>query len=413
MASYLERFDALAPAQRWGQVRQWLLAEPLPFFAELRARRPILVMPELTLATTYADCSAILRNHAAFGVDLYVPKQGEYWMAQDDTAAHWRDKSVMKAILDREDIPRIREFVAKTAAAALAKGAGKLEVVHGLTRAVPLALVETWFGYTDCDRQKMFEWSYWNQQDAFHNQPFDSRPAAETQMIIDNRKKAGMAMAVYLVRLTAKRAAAVKLGMGGDDPTSRLLKLSFSGALKFDLKRVVLNTGGLLIGAVETTNHATVNALEFLLSRPDILPGAVAAAKADDPARFDGYVFEALRFKPAFPYFFRTCHTPFTLSGGTPFATEIAPGTTVLAVTQSAMFDAAMFKDPETFNPERPMGDTFTFGQGIHECLGRAVGGVMIPEIARQVLRLKDVHPEAPPTMRREVPEGWTLAWAA
>ena len=410
MASYLERFDALAPAQRWPQVRQWLLGEPLPFFAELRAKRPILAMPELTLVTRYADCSAILRNHGVFGVDLYEPKQGEYWMAQDDTAAHWRDKSVMKAILDREDIPKIREFVAKTAAAALAKGAGKLEVVHGLTRAVPLALVETWFGYTDCDRQKMFEWSYWNQQDAFHNQPFDIRPPAEVQMIIDKRKAAGMAMAVYLVRLIAKRAATVALG---HDPTSRLLRLSMSGGLKFDLKRVALNTGGLLIGAVETTNHATVNALAFLLSRPDILPGAVAAAKADDPARFDGYVFEALRFRPAFPYFFRTCHTPFTLGGGTPFAAEIAPGTTVLAVTHSAMFDEAMFKHPDTFDPERPMGDTFTFGQGIHECLGRAIGAVMIPEIARQVLRLKDVRAEAPPTMRREVPEAWTLKWAA
>ena len=51
MASYLQRFDATPQAQRWPLVRGWMFNEPLPFYAELRRERPILVMPELTLAT--------------------------------------------------------------------------------------------------------------------------------------------------------------------------------------------------------------------------------------------------------------------------------------------------------------------------------------------------------------------------
>ena len=54
--------------------------------------------------TRFADCADILRRYDAFSVALYKPKQGDYWMAQDDTPIHWREKSIMRAILDREQI---------------------------------------------------------------------------------------------------------------------------------------------------------------------------------------------------------------------------------------------------------------------------------------------------------------------
>ena len=56
MASYLQRFDAAPVAERWPLVRGWMHEEPLAFYAELRKDRPILVMPELTLATRFDDC---------------------------------------------------------------------------------------------------------------------------------------------------------------------------------------------------------------------------------------------------------------------------------------------------------------------------------------------------------------------
>ena len=110
MPSYLQRFDATPEAQRWPLVRGWIYNEPLPFFAELRAERPILVMPGMTLAARFDDCTEILRRFDLFSVALYKPKQGSYWMAQDDTAEHWREKALMSAILDREDIPAIRTY---------------------------------------------------------------------------------------------------------------------------------------------------------------------------------------------------------------------------------------------------------------------------------------------------------------
>lgn len=415
MGAYLTKLDALPPAARWQQARAWLLGEPQPFFAELRAERPVLVLPELTLATRYADCSQILRRHATFQVDLYKPKQGEFWMAQDETPVHVREKSVMRAILDREDVPRMRAFIAKTAAERLAQGgtaqAGTLEVVHGVTRAVPIALVQEFFGFAGADARSMFEWSYWSQQDAFHNQPFDHRPDAAA--VIKQRERAGFMMGLFLARLIAKTAIAVKLGGGGDKPPARLLRLAFSDGLidSFDIKRVIFNTGGLLIGAVETTSHCSVNALEEIMSRPDVLARARAAAQDADPAKFDGFAMEALRLRPAFPYFFRTCHHPVVLAQGTPHATPIPVGATVLAVTHSAMSDETIYADPARFDESRATQDNFTFGQGIHECLGKAIGHALIAETVRQVLRLPNVRAAAPVEWQGDVPEKWSLAW--
>jgi cytochrome P450 len=412
MPSYLQRFDETAADKRWPMVRGWMIEEPLPFFAELHEHRPILEMPELTLVTRFCDCEAILRRHEAFSVAPYKPKMGEYWMAQDDTAIHWREKSIMRSILDREDIPDIRKFIADKAASILKAANGKIDAVNELARAVPIALVQERFGFADSDPKKLFEWSYWNQIDEFWNYSWDLLPKAQHDDIVAKHNAANAEMAAYLTGLAQRRGKELQSGQAGNDPLTRLLRIALSGGLKFDPARAVFNTGGLLVGAVETTSHATINALAGLLNRPDVLPQAIAAAAADDPSGFDGYVFEEVRFKPAFPYFFRTCEQATVFSGDTDHATEVKPGTIVFALTHAAMFDSAVLPDPGTFNPKRPTSNMFHFGLGIHECLGRAIGYVMIPEIVRQCLRLPGLEAAGPVDRKGgPVPEYFPIQW--
>ena len=414
MTDYLALIDAAVPEQRWPMVRRWIYSEPLAFFAQLRAQRPVLVLPELTFCTRHADCSLILRRHDVFGVDLYKPKQGDFYMAQDDTARHWREKSIMKAILDFEDLPAIRKWTADETANRLRDANGTIEAVRGIGRGVPAAMVQHWFGFTGADADDLIKWSYWNQQDAFHNQPFDAVGPVGPDDITKKRDRANIMMAIYLGSLIAKRAIAVKLGSKAEDSVSRLLRLSFTGSLKFNLKQVIFNTGGLLIGAIETTSHTVTNALEFLLADPARFADAKAAAALGDPKSFDGFVFEALRFRPAFPYFFRTAHRPTELAGGTPFATVVPEGATVLAVAHSAMFDEAGFTDPTRFDPTRDQSDAYTLGVGIHECLGRAIATVMVPEMVRQMLRLPGLKANGPVDNEgTKVPQKWQLSWQA
>lgn len=411
MKRHIQEFEETPARERWPLVRRWLFEAPLPLFAELRRRRPVLVTPDVTLAVGFADCTEILRRHDIFSVAPYKPKQGDYWMAQDDSAAHWREKSIMRAVLDREDIPAIRAFVAEKAQSLLAAAGGSLDAVDGLTRAVPLALVQEWFGLAPGDPEALKRWSYWNQMDTFWNQPFDAVAVPDPAKIVAEREAANLAMRPFLIALVKRRMGEIQAGQAGSDPVTRLLRLSMSQAVRFDLPRVVLNVGGLLIGAVETTSHAVVNALSLLMARRRDLAAARAAALSDDPAAVDGFVFEALRFRPAFPYFFRLCEHDTVLSRGTRHETEIAKGTMVLAVTHAAMFDPKAYANPKRFDPGRGYSNAFHFGLGLHECLGRAIGGVMIPEICRQALRLQNL--KAGPVDRRggPVPESWPWRW--
>jgi cytochrome P450 len=414
VGTYLDRIDAAAPAEKWPLVRQLMMKERAPFFHELQRERPVLELPgDLAFVTRYADCTLVLQRWHDFGVDLYKPKQGDYFMAQDDTADHWREKSIMKSILDFEDIPVIRKFVGERAAQILREAGGRIDAPQALTRMVPCALVQEFFGFAGSDPRKLIEWSYWNQQDAFHNQPFDTDVTPDPEHIIKERKRANIHLAFYLGRVLLKRVIQVKLGSARTDSVSRLVRLSFSKGVKFSLKEVLANAGGLLIGTIETTNNAVNNALAELFSKPEELARAKAAAAKSDPAELDGYVAEALRFNPAFPYFFRTCHTPTLLGGGTAGAVTVQPGTTVLACTHAGMFDPAAYADPERFDPSRSIWQTFTYGYGHHECLGRAIAAAMVPEIVRQVLLLPGVREEAPPVYEGGVPEHYALRWDA
>ena len=295
------------------------------------------------------------------------------------------------------------------------RGKGTTELVRSVTRGVPVKLVQDWFGFTRSDPEKLIDWSYWNQQDAFWNQPFDSVVDGLDQAgIVKNRERAGVMMGIYLGRLVLRRAAAVKLGSRRDDPVSKLLRLSFSDGVDFSMRDVIFNVGGLLIGAVETTSHAVCNALSHLMSDPALLAKARDAALGGRPEDFDGYVFEALRFNPAFPYFFRVCHQDTELAGGTPHAQVVPKGTTVLAVTQSAMFDPSTFPDADRFDPNRDFSDTYTFGHGMHTCLGRHIAGVMVPEITRQIIRRSDLELGAGPDFKgSSVPQLWPVTYAA
>ena len=345
-----------------------------------------------------------------FSVALYKPKQSDYWMDEDDTANHWRDKSIMRSILDVEDIPGIRAYVADKAAKLLAAAGGSIDAVSGLTRAVPIALVQDWFGFRHSDPAKLCKWSYWNQIDTFWNQPFDAIAWPDPSMIVAEREAANVEMVVYLVKLVGLDVVR-EIALGAKDPVTRLLALSLSKAVKFDIKRVLLNVGGLLIGAVETTSHCVVNALDGLMARPDQLAKARAAALSDDPAAVDGFVFEELRFRPAFPYFFRTCEQDTVLGRGESYEAAIPKGATVLAVTHSGMFDPKALSHPDDFDATRGLDNQFHFGLGLHECLGRHIGRVMIPEIVRQSLRLEGLT--AGPVDRKggPVPESWQWRW--
>ncbi len=420
MTSYLERYDAAVDAEKFPLVRRWIDTEPLPFFKELRAQRPILVTPDCTLVTRFDDVREILKMYKVFTVKPYVPKMDNYLMAHDDDALHTREKSLMQFMLNRDDLPRVRSMVADIARGILGKANGQIEVVNNFCRMVPATLVQKYFGLTGANREDLIEWSYWNQYDTFHNHPFDLVPPELSQRIIERHNETSKKLGSYITMLIAKRFLAVKaekltfstIIRLQDDIVTRMLRTSFAKELDFDIKRLGVNAGGLLIGAIETTSQAVAQVLQYLFQHPEWLATAQAAAQKEDTTEFDGVVWEALRFVPITPYLFRTTVSDYTAAKGTNHETVLRAGTYVLPVTLSAMFDERAFESPEEFMPQRNWYNYFHFGFGNHECLGRYVGMVMIPEMVRQVLLKKGVETKGNIDYKSgPFPESYNLSW--
>jgi cytochrome P450 len=391
-APCLERLEALPVTERWPLARDWIRRAPLPFFAQLRQRRPVLDCGTVVLVARRAEIAEILSLPTVFSVALYKPKMGQFMLALDGTDVNYRDKAVMRAMLSWEDLPAIREQSGAITDTALDAGGGALDVVASIARLVPLRIVQSYFGFPAPDGD-LLRWSYANQLDQFNNLPFDNRPDAEAVQGAAQRAREEMRAA--FASLIPARLAALKAGTPlPDDILTRLLRLNLPTASGFGMDRVVINVGGLLIGAIETTAEAVVNALAEILRRPAI--HAAARAAAANPAAFDGYVWEALRFAPIVAFMFRQAEADHVLGRDSASQTRILKGQVVLPLSLSAMFDPEWVPDPERFDPTRPDHAYLHFGLGHHECLGRYVAAAMIPEIVRRILLRDGLQADGP-----------------
>ncbi|GGC32112.1 hypothetical protein GCM10011504_07880 [Siccirubricoccus deserti] len=412
--SHLDRLDATPEAERFPLVWQWINSEdPRPFFAELRERRPVLATPVCTLVARFDDVIEVLRLPAVFTVQPYVNALGTYMLAQDETPDHALDKSVMTAMLDRRDLPRVRAFVAAETDRVLDGAGERIELVGGITRYIPVRLVQEYFGFAESSAAKLQEWSYWAQMDGFHNYPWDL--GADHERIHAEARRGLTEMKDYLTGLLQSRAAALKAGRSlPDDIVARLLQSRIAGPVGFPPEKLLLNVGGLLIGAVETSSQATAQVIEWLLQRPPRLDAAIAAAQEADPKTFDGHVWEALRFAPMSHYLFRKSAAAHVFGRGQAWETTIPAGTHVLPLIGSAGFDPARFARPDAFDPTRPIHSAFHFGWGHHACLGGHIAEVLIPEMVRRVLLRPGIRLETPIDRRGgPFPESLGVAWAS
>lgn len=444
MKDYLAEYDAAPEDQQYPLAKHWMETEPLPFFKQLREQRPLLATPECVLVARHHDITHMLSMPKVFTMALYRDKMGVtpsdegYLMAHDDDALHYREKSIMQGFLNRDDLPAVRNMVSGFCQEALQNAGGRFDAIPGFTRYVPARLVQEYFGFDDINIADILRWSYWNQYDAFHNQPFDLNSEEIKAKIKENKarvsdeftKAIGMLIAkktiginlqaakrtfllpLYWFRLMRSYLKTGKAPVVKDDIATRILKSAFDDEVSFDIVRKGTNIGGLLIGTIETTSKAVARTIEYFLNNPQRLAQFKTLANSGDVYAADAMVWEALRFVPNLPYVFRQAGMDVILGENTPYATEVKRGTSILLLTQSAMFDEAVNKQPGEFNPDRNWYNHFNFGFGSHECLGKYIGMVMIPEMVKQVLSLPEVSAEAPVDYKNgPFPEAYPLMW--
>jgi cytochrome P450 len=414
----LAAFDAIAaaggdPGQIAGKQLQFIMEQirgnALPFFEELRDDRPILESPLATLVAQFRDVEEILHREEIFSVSPYLPRMmgviGPFVLSQDITPGYDHDISVMRLVVRREDLSRVKEIVSRHAAeivANLFQGGEPVDVVQPLTRKVPVRLAGEYFGFSAPQDEQMMAWARACFREFFINLMND--PVVRAPAVA-----AGAEMRQRLDVLLAERRASD--AEGKDDVMGRLLHLQQAGdvaALNDDGVRRTLM--GLVIGMVETTSQAAVQALLALFSKPDALASAAAAAKADNDDALSDLVFEALRFRPINPMVVRVTNQDYSLASGEPHQTVIRKGTTVFALTWSAMFDPRVLDAPEEFRPDRPDYHYLHFATGLHACYGRYISRIQIPQILKPLLKLDGLRAVAAPEYDGTFPQTLQIA---
>jgi len=416
--SILDAFDAIAakggdPKEIAGKQFQFIMEQiegnALPFFKELRDDRPILQSPVATLVAQFRDVEEILRREEIFSVSPYLPRMmgviGPFVLSQDITPRYDHDISVMRLVVRRDDLPRVKDIVSRHAAvvvSGLFQGSGPVDIVQTLTRKVPVRLADEYFGFSGPRDKQMMSWARSCFRE-FFDDLLDS-PEMRAPAVA-----AGAEMRERLDALLAQRRAS---GDGGrDDVMGRLLRLQRAGDVaNLDDDAICRTLMGLVIGMVETTSQAAVQALLVLFSRPDALARAAAAAKIDDDDALSDLVFEALRFRPINPMVVRVAKDDYVFAAGEPHQTLIRKGATVFALTWSAMFDPRVLDAPEEFRPDRPDYHYLHFATGLHACYGRYISRIQIPQILKPLLKLKGLRPAGAPEFDGTFPDTLKVA---
>ena len=367
------------------RAKQHALDNPEPAFAILRRIKPVLIVKNIALVTRFDDVQDVLVRddifQVTYGEKMRVVTGGnDFFLGMQNSPEYERDTTHMRSVIRRSDIADvIAPFVANAAKSIVDAAGGELDVVSQLGLVVPTRLVGAYFGTKPVSETDVAGWASTIFQYLFtdlNNDPAVDAAARDASA----RTRAWLDDAIKEVksRDTSKRE---------DTVLTRCLALQAAGLPGMTDVDIRNNLLGLLVGAIPTTSKCCAQALDELLKRPAELAKAQVAARTGDDATFAQYVFEALRFHPNNPGVFRVAAEEYVVGKGQMHATRIPAGTSVLAATQSAMFDERVVESSKEFRIDRPAYNYMHWGVGLHTCFGQYINQVQIPGILKPLLQ--------------------------
>jgi cytochrome P450 len=169
-----------------------------------------------------------------------------------------------------------------------------------------------------------------------------------------------MELAAYLMEHITRRRSKVDAGQEiEDDLIARLVKVREQGK-GLDDKQVLSVVSQLLVGGNETTTSLITNAVWRLLQVPGRWQTLV-----EHPELVERAVEESLRYDPPVLGLYRTVTRDVEIRGVT-----IPANSKVMLNYAAANRDPEVFDEPNEFRLDRPTQRHFSFGLGVHFCLG-------------------------------------------
>ena len=145
-----------------------------------------------------------------------------------------------------------------------------------------------------------------------------------------------------------------------DDFLSHLAAVAMLGDRPMTDVDVQAVMGGLLIAGHETTMDASAN-LALQLARDPALRARIVT----DPSIIPAVVEEVLRYDSPVQNFMRTLTRDIEIDG-----TVLHENDRVMLIYGSANHDPDVFTHPESFDPDRANLKHYSFGWGLHRCVG-------------------------------------------
>ncbi len=370
-------------------------------FALLRRFFPILKVPfkNLVIVSRFDDVQEVLSHDECFPVpfgDKVKELDGGpnflLGIKQADTE-YWRYQRLVMRAFRLEDLGEFVGPMAANFSKEIIEGArGRLDAVQDLITRVPILICESYYGVPVAEQERI-DFGNWT-------------IAMSTYMFGDPSNKPGYRRAGIAAGDRVRRhigraiADAKEKGARPNTVLARMLEMqrATGGDVTDEEIRTILI--GMITGFVPTNTMAAGHMLEMLLARTDFMVPTRQAAIAGDDDLLKRCLFEAMRFMPLNPGPFRICTRDYTVAEGSRRARTIHAGTSLLAGTQSAMFDKRRIKNPGRFDPARPATDYMLFGYGLHWCVGAFIAQTQITQTFKALLLKKDLR-RAPGTAGR------------
>jgi cytochrome P450 len=349
------------------------LRDPFAVMDELPLQEtPVFYAPSLDyyVVTRYADVERVFLEPATFSAATaqlplvqLTPEAGNILldgghrpqpsMVSLDPPAHGRlRKPAARAFTPRrvaEMEPQIRATVDELLDAV--DPSAPFDVVAALTFPLPASIIFSFIGVPREDWEQLKEWCGSRAGLAWGRPAPEEQVHHATQMVAYRR---------YLRELVAAKGSD-----RGDDFCSALLEIHDEDPEALTHEEVASILFSLSFAGHETTNNLIGNCVRRLLEAPERWRRLVADAEL-----IPGAVDEILRWDPSVPVWRRVTTKPVTLGG-----VELPEGAKLFLWLAAAGRDAAMFPEPDRFDPQRDNARrTLAFGRGIHFCIGSALG---------------------------------------
>lgn len=350
----------------------------------LRKRWPIarIARPSVVVVTRRDDVLEVLHESSTFCAPYGDRLPGPFVLGLDGPE-YERHRTALREVLAPGDLlDDIDGKVRRTAEVRVRAGVeqGHLDVGAELVHPVLDQVLDDFLGVPAPDPQTFSRWSRDVFENIFLNLP--GLPAVREQASV-----AGKQMGAHVRSLVDARRGITEIPPR--DVLGRLLALPGANddtALSPD--EIVSSLIGLAIGWLWHGARTALIAVDQLLSMPDALSEAHAAATAGDHDWLARVLWEVLRFRPVQPFLVRAAKRSAVIAAGTERETRVPKGALVLVGTHSAMWDDAAIPCPGRFDSTRADDQYLIFGRDMHRCLGEEITRVQLPAMLAPLLRV-------------------------